>query len=54
MAKKKKELSQKVSLSESHSSYVRLFVTPWTIQSMEFSSPEYGSRQPFPPPKFKI
>ena len=24
-------------------SYVRLFVTPWTIQSMEFSRPEYWS-----------
>ena len=23
-------------------SRVRLFVTPWTIQSMEFSRPEYG------------
>ena len=25
----------------------QLFVTPWTIQSMEFSRPEYWSRQPF-------
>ena len=25
-------------------------VTPWTIQSMEFSRPEYWSRQPFPSP----
>ena len=24
-------------------SHVRLFTTPWTIQSMEFSRPEYGS-----------
>ena len=24
-----------------------LFATPWTLQSMEFSSPEYWSRQPF-------
>ena len=27
-------------------SCVRLFVTPWTIQSMEFSRPEYWSGQP--------
>ena len=27
-----------------------LFVTPWTIQSMEFSRPEYWSGQPFPSP----
>ena len=31
-------------------SHVRLFVTPWTIQSMEFSRPEYWSGQPFPSP----
>ena len=31
-------------LSESESRcFVRLFVTPWTIQSMEFSRPEYWS-----------
>ena len=29
-------------------SRVRLFVTPWTIQSMEFSRPEFWSGQPFP------
>ena len=36
-------------LSYSHSNHllkelsqVQLFATPWTIQSMEFSSPEYG------------
>ena len=29
---------------------VRLFVTPWTIQSMEFSGPEYWTGQPFPSP----
>ena len=29
-------------------SHVQLFVTPWTIQSMEFSRPEYWSGQPFP------
>ena len=28
---------------------VRLFVTPWTIQSMEFSRPEYRSGYPIPP-----
>ena len=34
---------------KSHSC-VRLFVTPWTIQSMEFSRPEYWSGQLFPSP----
>ena len=28
----------------------QLFVTPWTIQSMEFSRPEYWSEYPFPSP----
>ena len=28
-------------------SRVRLFATPWTTQSMEFSRPEYWSGQPF-------
>ena len=27
-----------------------LFATPWTIQSMEFSKPEYWSGQPLPSP----
>ena len=31
-------------------SCVWLFVTPWTIQSMEFSRPEYWSGEPFPSP----
>ena len=31
-------------------SLVLLFSTPWTIQSMEFSRPEYWSGQPFPSP----
>ena len=31
-------------------SYVQLFVNPWTIQSMEFSRPEYWSGLPFPSP----
>ena len=31
-------------------SRVWLFVTPWTIQSMGFSRPEYWSGQPFPSP----
>ena len=31
-------------------SHVQLFATPWTIQSMEFSRPEYWSGQPFPSP----
>ena len=29
---------------------VTLFVLPWTIQSMEFSRPEYWRGQPFPSP----
>ena len=32
-------------------SHVQLFATPWTIQSMEFSSPEYWSGSPFPSPE---
>ena len=32
-------------------SHVRLFATPWTIQSMEFSRPEYWSGQSFPSPR---
>ena len=31
-------------------SCVLLFVTPWTIQSLEFSRPEYWSGWPFPSP----
>ena len=31
-------------------SHVRLFATPWTIESMEFSRPEFWSGWPFPPP----
>ena len=31
-------------------SHVQLSATPWTIQSMEFSRPEYWSGQPFPSP----
>jgi len=31
-------------------SLVWLFATPWTIQSMKFSRPEYWSGQPFPSP----
>ena len=31
-------------------SLVRLFATPWTIQCMEFSKPEYWNGQPFPSP----
>ena len=30
---------------------VRPFATPWTIQSMEFSRPEYWSGWPFPSPE---
>ena len=32
-------------------SYLSL-VTPWTVQSMEFSRPEYYSRWPFPSPGY--
>ena len=31
-------------------SHVQLFATPWTIQSVKFSRPEYWSGQPFPTP----
>ena len=31
-------------------SCVQLFVTPWALQSMEFSRPEYWSGWPFPSP----
>ena len=30
--------------------FIWLFVTPWNIQSMEFSRPEYYSGYPFPSP----
>ena len=36
--------------SESRSVVSDSFVIPWTIQSMEFSRPEYWSGQPFPSP----
>ena len=42
---KKKRWSEWRSLS-----CVWLFVIPWPIQSMEFSSPEYWSGKPFPSP----
>ena len=31
-------------------SHVRLFATPWTIQAMKFSRPEYWNGEPFPSP----
>ena len=31
-------------------SCVRVFVTQWTTQTMEFSRPEFWSGLPFPPP----
>ena len=31
-------------------SHVQLFMTPWTIQSMQFSRPEYWSEELFPSP----
>ena len=34
-------------------SHLWLFATPWTIQSMKFSRPEYWSGQPFPSPGIK-
>ena len=47
---KKEKKTPKHLESESHSVSLRLFVTPWTIQSMKFSRPEYWSGQPFPSP----
>ena len=41
----KQVMQKKKSLSR-----VWLFVTPWTIQSMEFCRPEYWSGQPIPSP----
>ena len=32
-------------------SYVWLFLTPWTLQPMEFSRPEYWSGERFPSPR---
>ena len=32
--------------------HVRLFATPWTIQSIEFSRPEYWGGLPFPSPGY--
>ena len=43
-------LSYQASLTGKSLSHVRLSVTLWTIQSMEFSRPEYWSGQPFPSP----
>ena len=40
-------IPKKVKVKVSH---VQLFVTPWTIKSIEFSSPEYWSGYPFPSP----
>ena len=36
--------------SPNKKSHVRLFATPWTIQFLEFSRPEYQNGQPFPSP----
>ena len=38
-----KDSMYKIYLKWKPLSRVRLFVTPWTIQSMEFSRPEYWS-----------
>ena len=40
------ELTLKVKVTQSC-----LFMTPWTIESMEFSRPEYWSGKPFPSPE---
>ena len=45
-----KRMLTKHSFSKVAQSCVWLFVTPWTIQSMEFSRPKYWSGQPFPSP----
>ena len=39
-----------VSESESHCVMSHTLCNPWTIQSMEFSRPEYWNGQPFPSP----
>ena len=41
---------QRPTWKEKSLSHVRLFATPWTIQSMVFSRPEYWSGWPFPSP----
>ena len=43
-------LKLKITLEWVSESHVRLFVTSWTIQYMEFSRPEYLSGYPFPSP----
>ena len=46
-------ISKKVKWSEvkwKSLSCIRLFATPWTIQSMKFSRTEYWSGQPIPSP----
>ena len=37
-------------LSQFSRSFVSDFATPWTIESMKFSRPEYWSGHPFPSP----
>ena len=36
-------VAEESSLTQKSFSCVQLFATPWTVQSMEFSRPEYGS-----------
>ena len=48
--KKEKKKKPKQSWKWKSLSRVRLFATPWTIQSREFSRPEYWSGLPFPSP----
>ena len=40
----------KVKMKVNSLSHVQLFATPWTIQSLEFSRPEYWKGQLFPSP----
>ena len=52
LKKTKDSISQNVSekVKVKSLNFVQLFATLWTIQSMEFSSSEYWSGQPFPSP----
>ena len=45
-----REVPELIFLKRKSLSHVQLFETPWAVQSMEFSRPEYWSGQPFPSP----
>ena len=44
------KLAQDLTSERKSLSRVPLFATPWTVQSIEFSWPEYWSSYPFPSP----